>query len=119
PLNPFLAGRLIEETKISRVLKGYRNIKPVDISMIEEMLIRLGRLVADFPEIEALDINPVLVKEGSLSAVDARVIVRKTEVTAPMHMVVSSYPWRQEAGAKTTDNQPFFITAMPCGHNKT
>ncbi|MEA1966776.1 MAG: GNAT family N-acetyltransferase [Thermodesulfobacteriota bacterium] len=100
---------LIEETKISRVLKGYRNIKKVDVSLLEEILIRVGRLVTDFPEIEELDINPMIVKNGELMAVDARVVIKKSKITPPMHLVISSYPWCQEAFDATIDNEQFFI----------
>ncbi|MEA1967382.1 MAG: acetate--CoA ligase family protein, partial [Thermodesulfobacteriota bacterium] len=108
PLNHLLAGRVIEETKISRVLKGYRNIKKVDVSLLEEILIRVGRLVTDFPEIEELDINPMIVKNGELMAVDARVVIKKSKITPPMHLVISSYPWCQEAFDATIDNEQFF-----------
>ncbi len=97
PLNASLANALVADTKISRVLKGFRNIGAVNLSLVEDILIRLGRLVTDFPEINELDINPVLVSQGHLLAVDARVVIKPTAVLSPMHLVISSYPWEQEA----------------------
>ncbi len=48
PLNRLLAKRLMEKTKIYRVLKGYRNIEPANLVLLEEILIRLSQLAADF-----------------------------------------------------------------------
>lgn len=42
-----------------RILKGYRGQKPVNLNLLEEILIRLSHLVSDFAEIEELDINPL------------------------------------------------------------
>jgi len=47
-----LARFLIEETRIGRLLKRYRNIAPVEMELMEEMIIRLARLVIDFPRSE-------------------------------------------------------------------
>ncbi|MEX1313316.1 MAG: acetate--CoA ligase family protein, partial [Desulfotignum sp.] len=109
PLDRMLADHLIGKTKIAAVLKGFRNILPVDIGLLEELLIRTGRLVTDFPEIEALDINPLMVRNGVLTAVDARVYLAPAQTPSPMHLIISSYPWQYETRGETVDGQPFFI----------
>ena len=109
PLNRPLARRLIQETKISKVLKGYRNIEKIDMERMEEILIRLSRLVSDFPEIQEMDLNPVMVKNGSALSVDARVLIRKSKVKSSMHIVISPYPWHYEAVEQTIDDEPIFI----------
>ncbi len=109
PLNRMLADHLIGKTRIAAVLKGFRNIRPIDMAQLEELLIRTGRLVTDFPEIEALDINPLMVKNGILTAVDARVFIAPAKVPSPMHLIISSYPWQYESRGETVDGQPFFI----------
>lgn len=109
PLNRMLADHLIGKTRIATVLKGFRNIRPIDMAQLEELLIRTGRLVTDFPEIEALDINPLMVKNGILTAVDARVFIAPAKVPSPMHLIISSYPWQYESRGETVDGQPFFI----------
>jgi acetyltransferase len=50
-----------------------------------------------------------MVRDGVLTAVDARVFIAPTQVPAPMHLIISSYPWQYESRAKTVDGQPFFI----------
>ncbi|MCD4675676.1 MAG: bifunctional acetate--CoA ligase family protein/GNAT family N-acetyltransferase [Desulfobacula sp.] len=109
PLNRLLARQMIEETKISKVLKGFRNFKPVTISLLEEMLIRIGRLVTDFPEIIELDINPLMIKNGNITAVDARVLIGVPRTPSPMHLIISSYPWQYEKKEIATNGQEFFI----------
>ena len=60
PLNALLARRLMARTRVWQLLQGYRGKPPADIDAIVEVLIRLGQLAADQPEIRELDINPLL-----------------------------------------------------------
>lgn len=109
PLNRQLVRTAIEETRISKVFQGNENIKKLDIPMLEEILIRLGRLVTDFPEIKALDINPVLVKDGKMRAVDGHVILEKTSLKSPAHLVISPYPSWQEKTFRIRDDESIFV----------
>jgi acetyltransferase len=92
PLNRLLARRLMEETKIFRLLSGYRNKAPANLELIEEILIRLAQLVTDHPDIVELDINPLIVSADRVAAADARMVLHKSEVPAPLHLVISPYP---------------------------
>nr|NJM02367.1 bifunctional acetate--CoA ligase family protein/GNAT family N-acetyltransferase [Desulfobacula sp.] len=109
PLNRPLARQLIEKTRISKVFKGFRNLPPAGMPMVEEFLIRVGRLVTDFPEIQALDINPLMVRNGEMIAVDARVLIGPSAVASPRHLIISSYPWQYESKFQSVDGQEFFI----------
>ncbi len=109
PLNRFLARQMIEETRISKVLKGFRNFKPVNMLLLEEILIRTGRLIKDFPEIIELDINPLMVKNGDITAVDARVLIAASDILSPEHLIISSYPWEYERKDQTIDGHELFI----------
>ncbi len=112
PLNRLLARQMIEETRISKVIKGFRNFKPAGIPLLEELLIRTGRLVTDFSEITELDINPLMVQNGEITAVDARVIVSKPPVPSPMHLIISSYPWQYERKDHTINGHEFFVRPL-------
>jgi len=109
PLNRLLARQMIEDTKISKVLKGFKNFKQVSIPLLEELLIRTGRLVTDFPEIIELDINPLVVKNGNITAVDARVSISVPRMSSPDHLIISSYPWQYEKKQHTINGHEFFI----------
>ena len=73
PLSLTLAHRMIEETRVARLLAGYRDRPPADVAAIAEILVRLSDLVVDRPEIVELDINPLLADDRGVLALDARV----------------------------------------------
>jgi acetyltransferase len=109
PLNQTLAHRLMEGTKAYRILKGYRNKQPADMVLFERMIVNLSHLLVDYPEIVELDMNPVLVKDGTPIAVDARIILEKTATRSPRHLVVSPYPEQFEFQDVASDGMPVFI----------
>jgi acetyltransferase len=96
PLNRALARQMIEATRIATLLKGYRGQSPVSLEHIEETLIRLSRLVTDFPEIAELDINPAMVVGERLRAADARIRLEASQEKTPGHLVISPYPHHLE-----------------------
>lgn len=109
PLNRLLAYRLIENTRVYRLLQGYRSQPAVDMVLLEEILVRLSQLVTDFPEIQELDVNPLIPVEGKVIAVDARVIVAPSSVPSPLHLMISPYPDRYERTSITKGGLEIFI----------
>jgi acetyltransferase len=79
PLDLTLARRLIARTRVSRILKAYRNVPAADEQAIALLLVKLAQLAADFPEIREIDLNPVLADESGVIAVDARVAIAPVE----------------------------------------
>ena len=53
----------IQGTRVAKVLNGFRQFKPVEMTRLEEILIGVSLLVTDFPEILELDINPLMVND--------------------------------------------------------
>ncbi len=92
PMNRLLARRLIQETKAYKLLQGYRSHPPADIEKLEEMIICLSQLLIDFPQIAELDMNPIMIKDGKPTVVDARLLVSPSNVPSPLHLVISPYP---------------------------
>jgi acetate---CoA ligase (ADP-forming) len=68
------AAEMVDEIRGSRLLLGYRDGKPSDVGSIRRLLVQVSDFVARHPEIEELDLNPVIVHEKGLQIVDARVI---------------------------------------------
>jgi acetyltransferase len=110
PLNSTLALRMMEQTNIFRALKGVRGRKPVDISAVEELLVRFSQLVVEQPWISEIDINPLLASPERLLALDARVVLHGPEVTEdklprtairpyPIHLVSE---WTMKDGKTVT-----------------
>ncbi len=60
PLDVATAGRMIRQVKAFQLLQGARGQPPADVASIEEFVVRLGQLAADFDRIAELDINPLI-----------------------------------------------------------
>jgi acetyltransferase len=75
PLTRTLARRLMERTKIWTALQGVRGQKAVNLQELETLLVRFSQLLADFPEIQEVDINPLLASTERIVALDARVLL--------------------------------------------
>ncbi|MEJ3747017.1 GNAT family N-acetyltransferase [Actinomycetes bacterium KLBMP 9797] len=72
PTTDLDAGRMWRSLRAAPLLTGYRGAPPVDTGAVEDLLLRLGRLAEDLPEIAELDLNPVLVGPDGAVAVDAK-----------------------------------------------
>ncbi|MGB4345063.1 MAG: GNAT family N-acetyltransferase [Burkholderiaceae bacterium] len=95
PLNEVLARDLISRTRVSRLLAGYRNKPAADLNAVCRLLIQIGQLVSEIPEILELDINPVLADANGVIALDARVKV-KTASGLHAHDRLAIRPYPQE-----------------------
>jgi acetate---CoA ligase (ADP-forming) len=78
PLTDQAARDMIKSLKSYQLLTGFRGAQPVDLSILEETLLRVSQLVRDFPELAEVDINPFIVSgnRAACKAVDARFILR-------------------------------------------
>jgi acetyltransferase len=112
PLNLLLARRLMERTRVHRLLQGYRNIPPADLDRVAEFLVRISQLVTDFPEIVELDLNPVVISESHPIAIDARIVLEPSCVAAPRHLIISPYPNQYESDWLLKDGTPVLIRPM-------
>ena len=81
PLTTTLARRLMEQTKIYTALQGVRGMKPVDLDLLEKMLVRFSQLVVEQRMIKEIDINPLLASGEHILALDARVVLHDPDVT--------------------------------------
>jgi acetyltransferase len=100
PLNTTLIHRMMEETNVYQLLKGYRGAPPVDLKKLDETMLLFSQLLVDFPQIKEIDINPLLINEKDACILDARIVVDKNKVCKKFephqHMVISPYPKKYE-----------------------
>ncbi len=95
PLNAFLARDLIHRTRIAKTLGAYRNMPPANIDELVEVLERVSEMVSELPWIVEMDINPLILDEEGILAVDARIVV---DHPSPdlfgryAHMAICPYP---------------------------
>jgi acyl-CoA synthetase (NDP forming)/RimJ/RimL family protein N-acetyltransferase len=96
PITEKDAAEMIEEIRGSDILKGYRG-RPVDLKALQQLLLKISRLVDENPEIHELDLNPLFLYSEGYIAVDARMFVREpvhteTTVTGAQNLHDFFYP---------------------------
>ncbi|MEU0810330.1 GNAT family N-acetyltransferase [Streptomyces sp. NPDC005970] len=67
------AAELIRSIRTAPLLFGWRGSRPVDTAALEELLLRVSRLVDDHPEVVGVDLEPVVVAPHGLSVLGAAV----------------------------------------------
>ena len=105
PLDLALSRDLIANTRVSRVLAGYRNRKGVDLDAIGMALVRLSALVCKHPAIREIDINPLLADEAGVIALDARVLIADEAKTPRTPLVIRPYPAEWERSITLQDGE--------------
>ena len=76
PLDLQGALELIDKTRISRVLQGYRGAKALDIASLADLLVKTSRFVASSSDLVELDLNPVILNSEEPQIADVRLIVQ-------------------------------------------
>ena len=111
PLNQALARRMLEETKVYRLLKGYRNIPPANINLLEEIIVRFSQMLVDFPQLKEFEINPLFINENDALALDARGVIDKELLKAKPHehLVISPYPEKYRSLWKLRDGRTVIL----------
>jgi acetyltransferase len=95
PLDLKLARSLIAETRVAKLLRGYRNRPAADLDAIAMTLVRVSQLISDLPVVTALDINPLLADEHGVVVLDARITVNwgNAQIPAPNpYFAIRPYP---------------------------
>ncbi|MGY0196932.1 bifunctional acetate--CoA ligase family protein/GNAT family N-acetyltransferase [Leptothrix sp. BB-4] len=98
PLNQFLAHRLIERSRIAEMLGAWRGLPAVQLEAIEQVLLRVSEMVCALPQLREMDINPLIVDEDGVVAVDARIVIEHTAsaMHGYDHLAILPYPASQE-----------------------
>lgn len=75
PMTDRDAMEMIGQTRVARMLEGYRGAPRADIEALKDLLLRLGALAEAVPRIAEIDLNPVVVHpEGEgVTLIDARI----------------------------------------------
>jgi acetyltransferase len=113
PLDLQLARDLIERTRVSRLLRAYRDVPAAKPDAVALVLVKLSQMAADIPEIRELDINPLLADESGVLAVDARIAVgpvqRKFAGSGPANFAVRPYPSQWHRHIEVKDGWRVFV----------
>ncbi len=94
PLNNRLTKDLINRTKVSKLLGQFRNMPAVDMDKLVDVLLAVSSMACELPWIREMDINPMIVDENGVVAVDARIVVAypKPSTDPYHHLAIHPYP---------------------------
>ncbi len=94
PLNHRLARDLIQRTKAAKLLGPFRHLPAADVDAVIEVLLRVSTMACELPWLREMDINPLIVDEHGVIAVDARIRAGfpKPSTDPYNHMAIHPYP---------------------------
>jgi acetyl-CoA synthetase (ADP-forming) len=75
PVDRAAARRAVEELRASRLLSGFRGRPAADLDALADVVVSVGDLLVDRPEIAEVDVNPVLATSEGAAALDALVVL--------------------------------------------
>lgn len=79
PISLEQVKNLVEKSKIFPLLSGFRGEAPLALDKLYEVILRLGKLAANCPEISEVEINPLIITLNDAFAVDCKVILESGE----------------------------------------
>jgi acetyltransferase len=112
PLNGFLAGQLIERSRIWRKVLAPR-LGTAAFEALQQALVRLSDLITDIPDVETLDVDPLYAGEARLYARAMRVTLTADPAAAQQrlggypHMAIHPYPARLVQVLRFADGTPW------------
>ncbi|HYW58310.1 MAG TPA: bifunctional acetate--CoA ligase family protein/GNAT family N-acetyltransferase [Polaromonas sp.] len=92
PLNTRLAQDMLAGSRLSLLLAGYRGRPPADEAALLSTLLKVSQMACDLAWLAELDINPLLVDERGVLALDARVRLRTVPAGEHSHLAIRPYP---------------------------
>ncbi|RLQ23598.1 GNAT family N-acetyltransferase [Seongchinamella sediminis] len=99
PLNDYLGKELIARSNLARYLGQYRTFPAVDTDKLSEVLQRVSEIACELPDIDTLEIDPLLVDEQSAIAVGVHITVAPGAKGGERyaHMAIHPYPANLES----------------------
>ena len=111
PLNMSLARDLISRTRVSAFLRGLGGRPPADIDAVCLTIIQVAQLLIDIPQIQEIDINPLLADSHGVSVLGARIRVAEVTTAGQDRLAIRPYP--KELEEPTTLKNGRQITIRP------
>ena len=95
PLNDFLARNLISHTRTAKLLEAHRDQPAINMDALVNALCRVSEMVCELPQIQEMDINPIIADSNGVMALDCRIVVNHTSpsLDAYHHMAIHPYPY--------------------------
>lgn len=77
PLKKRDALDMMQEIRGYKILDAVRGMEAVDKNLLADMLINVGRIGSEFPEVSEIDLNPVIIDGSKPVVVDALIVLKK------------------------------------------
>jgi len=114
PLNMTLARYQVVQALKSGKIRGRNALHPLDISALSQLLVNVSNLIIDCPEIERLDIHPLLVSGSELSLLDVSMQLSAQTADAPSRLAIRPYPRElEERVVLKNGSQALFRPILP------
>jgi acetyltransferase len=108
PLNMSLARELVQRTRVSKLLQGYRDRPAANLDAICMALMKISQLIIDIPEIVELDINPLFADAEGVLALDARIRIT-ADALGSERMAIRPYPKTLEETLLLNDGREVLV----------
>ena len=99
------AHDMVRSLRTFPLLDGYRGALRTDVAALEDVLLRLGALADEHPQVAELDCNPVLLSPDGAAILDARVRVDVPEPAPPWPALGAPPPARRRRSVTTTERR--------------
>jgi acetyltransferase len=112
PIQQRLALRMLESLRSWPLLNGYRGRPKANIDQIIEIMLRFSTMITEQPRILEADINPLLISEQQLLALDARFVIAPPSLQASRpysHLAIRPYPSEFEGRVRLQDGAEIFL----------
>lgn len=109
PMNRLLALRMIEEAKVIPLLDRDNHDSSTKIEQLEASIISLSQLMIDFPDLAAVDINPLGITNEGIIVLSAEIRINRPDTSSSHHLVISPYPVEYESKTTVKEGLRIFI----------
>lgn len=91
-----LAKNLVNQAIIRGAIRGRNSLQALDINAVSQCLVHISNMIIDCPEIEWLDIHPLLASGNNLTLLDATVSLKEFSGESESRLAIRPYPQRLE-----------------------
>ncbi|WP_312778439.1 GNAT family N-acetyltransferase [Pseudescherichia sp.] len=96
PLNMNLARYLVIQAIKNKKIRGRSGLQPLDVIGLSQFLVRVSNLIVDCPEIQRLDIHPLLASSGEFTALDVTLTLAPFSGSSESRLAIRPYPQHLE-----------------------
>ncbi|HGK7626221.1 TPA: protein lysine acetyltransferase, partial [Klebsiella pneumoniae] len=96
PLNMNLARYLVIQAIKNKKIRGRSALRPLDIAGLSQLLVQVSNLIVDCPEIQRLDIHPLLASGNEFTALDVTLGLAPFSGDSESRLAIRPYPHQLE-----------------------